>query len=139
MLGVICTMELPQMQSPMFRRLPLTLLAVMLPLWLGASYGLRYLLMEDAQWVGICADEALKWECQLRSGLGWMIHFGVISWSALAVSLVAFCLRGSAGWGLAVVALLLGIPALVLYSASVAVFAVVIAALRLVRAPRQTG
>ncbi|EPJ87125.1 MULTISPECIES: hypothetical protein [Pseudomonas] len=119
------------------RRLPLILLLIALPIWLGASYGVRYLLMEDAQWVGICANEALQWECQLRSGLGWMIHFGIISWSALAVSLVAFFLRGIAGWRLAVLALLLGIAALVLYSASLGVFAVVIAGLRLVRAPKQ--
>ncbi|OCR27113.1 hypothetical protein AFK24_00170 [Pseudomonas syringae] len=121
------------------RRLPLILLLILLPLWFGASYGVRYLLMEDAQWVGICASEALQWECQLRSGLGWMIHFGVIAWSAVAVSLVAFCLPGIAGWRLAVLALLLGIPALVLYSASIGVFAVVIAGLRLVRAPKQMG
>lgn len=120
------------------RRLPLMLLLILLPLWLGASYGVRYLLMEDAQWVGICASEAAQWECQLRSGLGWMIHFGVISWSALVVSLVAFCSPGVAGRRLAALALLLGIPALVLYSASIGVFAVVIAGLRLVRAPKQT-
>jgi len=121
------------------RRLPLILLLIALPIWLGASYGLRYLLMEDAQWVGVCANEALQWECQFRSGLGWMIHFGIISWSALAVSLVAFFLRGVAGWRLAVLGLLLGIAALVLYSASIGVFAVVIAGLRLVRASKQAA
>jgi len=117
----------------MSRRVPLIALLIILPLWLAASYGVRYALMEDAQWVGICANEALNWECQLRSCLGLLIHFGVISWAALIASLIAFCLPGRAGWWLAVVALLFGIPALVLYSASLAVFAVVIAGLRLVR------
>ncbi len=68
----------------MSRRLPLILLLIVLPLWLAASYGVRYGLMEDGQWVGICVDEALR--------------------SALA-----------------------------LYNTSLAVFAVVIAGLRLVR------
>lgn len=120
----------------MSRRLPLIVLLIVLPLWLAASYGLRYSLMEDARWVGLCANEALNWECQMRSGLGLMIHFGVIAWAALVTSVIAFCVPGRAGWGLAVLAVLLGIPALVLYSASLAVFAVVIAGLRLVRAPR---
>ncbi|HEX8596594.1 MAG TPA: hypothetical protein VF682_25430 [Pseudomonas sp.] len=118
------------------RRFPLIVLLILVPLWLAASYGVRYLLMEDAQWVGICASEAVQWECRVRSGLGWMIHFGVIAWSALAVALVAFCVRGVAGWRLAVLALLPGITALVLYSASIGVFAVVIAGLRLVRGSR---
>jgi hypothetical protein len=120
----------------MSRRLPLIVLLIALPLWLAASYGLRYSLMEDARWVGLCANEALNWECQMHSSLGLMIHFGVIAWAALVTSVIAFCVPGRAGWGLAVLAVLLGIPALVLYSASLAVFAVVIAGLRLVRAPR---
>ncbi|WP_397449251.1 hypothetical protein [Pseudomonas sp. NA-150] len=118
----------------MSRRLPLILLLIALPLWLAASYGLRYSLMEDAKWVGICANDALDWQCQMRSGLGWMIHFGTIAWAALLTSVIAFCVPGRGGWGLAVLALLIGIPALVLYSANMAVFAVVIAGLRLVRA-----
>ncbi|MDB6145110.1 MAG: hypothetical protein JWP80_4154 [Pseudomonas sp.] len=118
----------------MSRRFPLIVLLVVLPLWLAASYGLRYSLMEDAKWVGICANDALGWQCQLRSGLGLMIHFGTIAWAALVTSIIAFCVPGRAGWALAVLAVLIGIPALVLYSASMAVFAVVIAGLRLVRA-----
>lgn len=119
----------------MSRRLPLIVLLIVLPLWLAASYGLRYSLMEDARWVGICASEALNWECQMRSNLGLMIHFGAIAKAALVTSIIAFCVSGRVGWWLAVFAVLLGIPALVLYSASLAVFAVVIAGLRLVRAP----
>lgn len=120
----------------MSRRVPLLALFIVLPLWLAASYGLRYALMEDAQWVGICADEALRWECQLRSGLGLLIHFRVIAWAALVAAVVAFFWPGANGWRLALLAVLFGIPALVLYSASLAVFAVVIAGLRLVRASR---
>ncbi|SEI13754.1 hypothetical protein NLK61_06065 [Pseudomonas fuscovaginae UPB0736] len=117
----------------MSRRLPLILLLIVLPLWLAASYGVRYGLMEDGQWVGICVDEALRWECQARSSLGWLIHFEVLGWAALGAAVLAFMLPRRLGWGLAVLALLIGFPALALYNTSLAVFAVVLAGLRLVR------
>jgi hypothetical protein len=120
----------------MSRRLPLILLLVALPLWLAASYGARYGFMEDGQWVGICADEASRWECQLRSNLGLMIHFKVLGWAALITSVLAFFVPGRAGWGLAVLGMVFGLPALALYNTAFAVFAVVIAGLRLVRKPR---
>ncbi|MBK5539880.1 hypothetical protein JFV28_25770 [Pseudomonas sp. TH05] len=120
-------------------RLPLVVLLIVLPLWLAASYGLRYGFMEDARWVGVCVDEASRWECQARSTLGLWIHFKVMGWAALVSALLAFVLPGRGGWGLAVVALLCGLPALALYNTTLAVFAVVIAALRLVRAPRQSA
>ena len=44
-------------------RLPFILLLIALPVWLAAGYGLRYGLMEDAQWVGTCVAEATRWEC----------------------------------------------------------------------------
>ena len=118
----------------MSRRLPLVVLFVALALWLAVSYGLRYGLMEDVQWVGVCSDEALKWECQVRANLGLLIHFQVFGWGALIASVVAFVIPHRTGRVLAFIALLLGILALVLYTASLAVFAVVIAGLRLVRA-----
>ncbi|RON12458.1 hypothetical protein [Pseudomonas frederiksbergensis] len=120
----------------MSRRLPVILLLVLLPMWLAASYGARYGFMEDAQWVGICVDEASRWECQIRSNLGLMIHFKVLGWAAVVSAVLGFVLPGRAGWWLAVLALMLGLPALALYNTTLAVFAVVIAALRLVRASR---
>ncbi|MCU7645237.1 hypothetical protein [Pseudomonas piscis] len=120
----------------MSRRFPLFLLLLALVLWLAASYGLRYGFMEDARWVGVCIDEAGRWECSLRSSLGWMIHFKILGWSALGAALLAFVVPGRLGWGLALLAMAAGIPALVLYNTSLAVFALVIASLRLVRAPR---
>ncbi len=120
----------------MSRRLPVILLLVLLPLWLAASYGARYGFMEDAQWVGICVDEASRRECQIRSSLGLMIHFKVLGWAAVAAAVIGFVLPGRAGWWLAVLALVFGFPALALYNTTLAVFAVVIAALRLVRASR---
>ena len=120
----------------MSRRLPVIVLLVVLPLWLAASYGLRYGFMEDARWVGACVEAASRWECGLRSSLGWMIHFKVLGWSAVAVALLGFVMPGRAGWGLGVLALLIGIPALALYNTTLAVFAVVIAGLRLVRASK---
>ena len=120
----------------MSSRLPVILLLIVLPLWLAASYGTRYGFMEDAQWVGICVDEANRWQCQLRANLGLLIHFKVMGWGALAAAVLGFVLPGRAGWWLAVLALVLGFPALALYNTGLAVFAVVIAGLRLVRAPR---
>ncbi len=120
----------------MSRRLPLILLLIALPLWLAASYAARYGFMEDGQWVGICADEANRWECQVRSNLGLMIHFKVLGWAALVTSVLAFFVPGRAGWGLAVLGLVFGLPALALYNTTFAVFAVVIAGLRLVRKNR---
>lgn len=118
----------------MSRRLPVILLLV-LACWLAASYGLRYGLMEDGRWVGLCADEAALWECGVRSQLGWAIHFGVFGKLALGLSLLAFFVPRQAGWWLAALAMLVTLPALVLYNAGLAVFAVVLAGLRLVRAP----
>lgn len=110
------------------------ILLMFLPLWLAASYGLRFALMEDGQWVGLCVEQASRWECQLRDGLGLLIHFRVIAWLALVSAVLGFLLPRAAGRALAVLGLAFGLPALVLYSASLAVFALVLAGLRLVRA-----
>ena len=120
----------------MSRRLPLILLLIALPLWLAASYGARYGFMEDGQWLGICTDEAGRWECQLRSNLGLMIHFKVLGWAALITALLGFVVPGRVGWGLALLGMVFGLPALALYNTTFAVFALVIAGLRLVRKPR---
>ncbi|MCX4216945.1 MULTISPECIES: hypothetical protein [Pseudomonas] len=117
----------------MSRRLPVILLLVLLPLWLAASYGARYGFMEDAQWVGICVDEASRWECSVRSNLGLIIHFQMLGWAAVTAAVIGFVVPGRAGRWLAVLALMFGLPALALYNTTLAVFAVVIAGLRLVR------
>ncbi len=100
-----------------------------LALWLAASYGLRYGFMEDARWVGVCIDEAGRWECSLRSSLGWMIHFRRLGWSALGRR----CWPSSCQGRRAVVAGGAGLggrgPALVLYNTTLAVFALVIGSL----------
>ncbi|NIE77196.1 hypothetical protein F3J45_22410 [Pantoea sp. Ap-967] len=117
----------------MSRSLPAALLLMFLALWLAASYGVRYGLMEDGQWVGLCMVPADHWQCQARAWLGLGIHWQVLPWAGLGLSLLAQLVAGRAGWWLAVLGLLFGIPALVLYTASIAVFAVVLAGLRLVR------
>ena len=119
----------------MLRPVPLMLLLV-LSLWLTACYGVRFGFMEDGQWVGVCAEDAGLWQCQVRATLGLLIHWRVLAWVALGAALLGFLLSGRKGSLLAVLALLFALPALVLYTASLAVFALVIAALRLVRAPR---
>lgn len=118
------------------RRLPVILLILALAAWFAASYGVRFGLMEDGRWVGICADEAGRWECGVRSQLGWAIHFGVFGKLALALSLLAFFVPRQAGWWLAMLAMAVTLPALALYNAGFAVFAVVLAGLRLVRTPK---
>lgn len=115
------------------RALPAALTLMFLALWLSASYGVRYQLMEAGQWVGLCAGPGDHWQCQVRALLGLTIHFQVLAWSGIGLALVAQFAAGRAGWWLAVLALLFAIPALVLYTASIAVFAVVLAGLRLVR------
>ena len=120
----------------MSRRLPVIVLLVLLPLWLAGSYAARYGFMEDGQWVGICVDDAGRWECLVRSNLGLMIHFKVLGWAAVGAAVLAFVLPGRTGWRLAVLALVFGLPALALYNTTLAVLAGVIAGLRLVRASR---
>ncbi len=116
-------------------RSPLLLLLA-LPLWMLACYGLRFAFLQDSRWIGLCAESPGDWQCQLRSGLGWMIHFSVLAWLALLAALPAFWLPGRAGGWLAQAGLVLGLAALILYSATLGSFAVVIAGLRLVRDER---
>ncbi|AIR89885.1 hypothetical protein [Pseudomonas cremoricolorata] len=105
-----------------------------LGLLLAASYGVRYGLMEDARWVGLCSTVDAQWQCQARSWLGLTIHFQTLAWLALGSAVLAQMVKGRSGRALGGLALLLGIPALVLYTASLAVFAVVLGGLRVVRA-----
>src|SRR6218665_3483677 len=80
--------------AKMSRHFPVLLLLLVVPLWLAASYGVRFALMEDGQWVGACVEQAARWECQARAGLGWLIHFRVIAGAALGVAVLAFFLPG---------------------------------------------
>jgi hypothetical protein len=120
----------------MSRYLPLTVLLIAAALCLALSFVLRYQLMEGAQWVGLCVDAPQQLACQVRASLGWLIHFRALAWASLLCAVLAFVLPGIWGKRLAVPALLLGLLALVLYSASLGVFAVVLALLRWVRAPQ---
>lgn len=116
----------------------IAIFVVLVLLSLAACYGLRYGLMEGDEWVGVCADTPELFACSLRSTLGWMIHLRIIAWAAIVFAGLGFLLPGRLGWWLAVPGLLLGLAGLVLYSASISVFAVVLALLRLVRAPQSS-
>jgi hypothetical protein len=109
----------------MSRRMPWWIGLGALLLWVVLSYGVRYGLMESTQWLAICADDPGRWQCQARSGLGMLVYLGVIGWTAVGLALLGFFLP--------LLALVVGVPGLVLYSAGLSVFAVVIAGLRLVR------
>lgn len=114
---------------------PLWVVSLLVPLWLAASYGLRFALMEDSSWVALCVELPADAGCRLRDLFGLLIHLRVLAWLALVFAVLAFVLPGRSGWWLACLALFFAVPALVLYSASLASLALVIAALRLVRAP----
>jgi hypothetical protein len=104
--------------------------------WLALSYVLRYQLMEDARWLDICSSgEGNAW-CGVRSGLGLTIHWGVLANLALLAAVPAFFIKGTAGRRLAWFSLVFALPALALYTVTLAVFAVLLAALRIVRIER---
>lgn len=108
---------------------------VLLAAWLAACYGLRFSLMEDARWLDWCAAAGNSWACQLRSTLGLIIHWQVLAYGALACALPAVLIHSKVGRVLAVLGLFLATPALVLYTASLGAPALLLSALRLVRAP----
>ena len=120
------------------RYLSLILVLIFAALSLLASLVLRYQVMENEVWVGLCVTDPTQLGCEVRALFGWLIHFRVLSLGALGIALMAFVLPDPWGRRLAGPALILGLPALVLYSASLAVFAVVLALLRLIRAPKAT-
>lgn len=105
----------------------------LLALWLAASYALRFHLMENSAWVGICDGDATLLSCQMRKTLGLMIHFRVLAWSALVLALASFMIRPAIGKTVAWLALVFSAPALALYTVTPAAFALLIAALRLTR------
>jgi hypothetical protein len=115
----------------------LLLLSLSLILCLVASYGLRYGLMEDQRWVTLCLDGGQQWQCAAREALGLLIHFRVLAWASLLCAALGWLLAGRSGRALAGLGMLLAVPALVLYSATLAAFALVIGGLRWVRAPTQ--
>lgn len=116
------------------RHFPVVLLLLVLSVWLAASYGIRFALMEDDRWVAACLESDVQWECRVRAALGYLIHFRVMAWAALALALGGFFMSRRSGRLLAWLALFVGLPALVLYGASLAVLALVLGGLRLVRA-----
>ena len=112
---------------------------LLLLLWMAASYGARFHLMENVDWLEICDKTPDRLECVLRSNLGLTIHFGVLAWAAIAMAVPAFLLKGHGGRRLAWIALLFALPALALYTVTMAAFALLLCALRLVRDERQSA
>lgn len=53
------------------RSLPVVALMLFLALWLAASYGVRYELMEDARWVGLCTVPAETGSARCVRGWAW--------------------------------------------------------------------
>ena len=112
---------------------------ILLGLWLGACYIVRYRLMEDPHWVAVCyGDGNATPACLARKAIGIAIHFRIFAYCGLALALPAFFLRGG-GRRLAWASLFVGAPALALYTVTPAVFAALIAGLRLVRDERHSA
>jgi len=109
---------------------------VLLGLWMGFCYWVRFYLMENTHWVEVCDGKTLLPMCSLRATIGVVIHLKVFAWLALAFALPAFFISGAPGRALAWLGLLFTAPALALYTVTLAVFALLIAALRLVRNER---
>lgn len=108
-------------------------------IWLALSYVLRYQLMEDSRWLDICDGAAGNIACEVRAKLGMTIHWRVLAYLALALAVPAFFLPGSRGRWLAWFSLLFALPALALYTVTLAVFALLLAALRIVRSERHSA
>jgi hypothetical protein len=107
-------------------------------IWLALSYVLRYQLMEDSRWLDICSGGAGGAWCELRAGLGLTIHWKVLAYLSLLTAVPAFFLKGDNGRRLAWGSLFFALPALALYTVTLAVFAVLLAALRIVRIERHS-
>jgi len=112
---------------------------ILLGLWLAVCYGVRFSLMENAHWVAVCDGKTVNAMCSLRSGMGVMIHFQIVAWAALALAIPAFFIAGKNGKKIAWAALFFAAPALALYTVALAVFAALIAGLRLVRDERHNA
>jgi hypothetical protein len=108
-------------------------------LWLAACYGLRFHLMEDAAWLEMCGATPQRFECRLRDMTGLAIHYGVLAWISVALAVPAFFVRGKHGRRLAWLALAAAIAALVLYTVTMAAFALLLGALRLIRDERHSA
>jgi len=116
----------------------LLLKLLVLAAWLGACYALRYQLMEDPRWLDICDGKTGNVWCAVRGNFGLIIHWQLLAWLALLLSVPAFFIAGPRGRGLAWLSLLFALPALALYTVTLAVFALLIAALRIVRLERHS-
>lgn len=112
---------------------------VLAGIWLALSYVLRYQLMEDSRWLDICDGAAGGIGCVVRAKLGLTIHWQILAYLGLALAVPAFLLRGNNGRRLAWFSLLFALPALALYTVTLAVFALLLAALRIVRSERHSA
>lgn len=111
---------------------------VLLVLWVGFCYGVRFYLMENTHWVEVCDGKTPIALCNVRSTIGVVIHLKVLAWLALIFTVPAFFVRGRSGRVLAWTGLVFTASALALYTVTLAVFALLIAALRLVRSERDS-
>ena len=119
------------------KKIVLTL--ALLSIWLGVCYYVRYALMENPHWVAVCDGQAEQFACSARATLGIAIHFQIMAKLALLLAIPAFFLRGNHGRKLAWLSLIIAVPALTLYTVTLAVLAALTAGLRLVRDERQSA
>lgn len=114
-------------------RVPWTILSVALALCL-AAVAFRYGVVEYRQVALLCEAQAPAWWCSVRQGVIEAFYpggFGVASLIAGSVAIALF--RRPLGRPFAIVAVLVGAPALVLYSADFAVPGFFLGLIRLIR------
>lgn len=100
-------------------------------LWLAVLYGIRFGVMEIEPAADPCLGAPDGLLCRGRAALGLMIHFQAFGLTALAVAALTWLAPGPRRRWLACIALLVALPALVLYNARFGAPATVLALLAL--------
>lgn len=102
--------------------------------WLALAFFVRFRYIEAEGLVAHCVASPGEAVCLFREAMGKAMHFNVLGRTALALAVPALLLPGRTGRGLAWLALLMALVALVFYNASLGAPAAVLAMLRLARA-----
>ena len=100
-------------------------------LWLAVLYGIRFGLMEIEPAADPCLGAPDGLLCRGRAALGLMIHFQAFGLAALAVAALSWLAPAPRRRWLATIALLVALPALVLYNVRFGAPATVLALLAL--------
>ena len=107
------------------------LLPAAIALWLGVLYGVRFGLMEIEPATDPCLGDPDGLPCRGRAALGLAIHFQAFGIAALVIAALAWLVPAPRRPWAAGIALLVALPALVLYNVRFGAPATVLALLAL--------